>query len=159
MLQGDSLNMSRILRHSRLASMLILILFFTLSCAGNRPPTREVTSTTNIPPTTNTPVTPTIQANGTPQPTGQSGNGLQLLQLSRDPYTNSTSKHQTEVEPATYAYGLTIIAAFQAGRFRDRGASNIGWATSTDGGMTWKNGFLPGTTKLVGGRHDPITNP
>lgn len=84
---------------------------------------------------------------------------LQLLKLSSDPYTNSTSQHQTEVEPGTYAYGSTIVAAYQAGRFLDRGSSNIGWATSTDGGATWQNGFLPDTTKYVGGLYDRITDP
>ncbi|HEU0028119.1 MAG TPA: sialidase family protein [Ktedonobacterales bacterium] len=69
-----------------------------------------------------------------------------LLQLSSDPYTNTTSQHQTEVEPDTYAFGSTIVAAVQVGRFFDGGASNIGFATSTDGGKTWTDGFLPATT-------------
>jgi hypothetical protein len=85
--------------------------------------------------------------------------GVQLIQLSSDPYTDPTSQHQTEVEPGSYAYGSTIITAFQAGRFRDAGSSNIGWATSTDGGMTWQHGFLPGTTKIAGGPYDRITDP
>src|SRR5579863_4872082 len=69
-----------------------------------------------------------------------------LLQVSTDPYTNSTSQHQTEVEPDSYAFGSTIVAATQVGRFTDGGASNIGWATSTNSGATWQSGFLPGTT-------------
>ncbi len=69
-----------------------------------------------------------------------------LVQLSTDPYTNTTSQHQTEVEPDTYSSGSTIVSAFQVGRFTDGGASNIGWATSTNNGSTWTNGFLPGTT-------------
>jgi len=69
-----------------------------------------------------------------------------LVQLSSDPYTNTTSQHQTEVEPDTYSSGSTIVAAVQVGRFYDGGASNIGWATSTNGGSTWTHGFLPGTT-------------
>src|SRR5205823_3189027 len=73
------------------------------------------------------------------------------LQLSSDPYSTSTGQHQTEVEPDSYSYGSTIVATFQVGRYRDGGSSNIGWATSTDAGATWKNGFLPGTTKVVGG--------
>src|SRR5204863_7621972 len=35
---------------------------------------------------------------------------------------------------------------FQSGRIFDGGASNIGWATSTNGGKTWTRGFLPGST-------------
>jgi len=85
--------------------------------------------------------------------------GVQLLQLSSDPYANSTSQHKTEVEPSSYAYGSTIITAFQAGRFLFHGSSNIGWATSTDAGATWQHGFLPGTTKFVGGPYDRITDP
>ncbi len=81
------------------------------------------------------------------------------LQLSSDPYTTSASQHQTEVEPDSYSYGSTIVATFQVGRFRDGGSSNIGWATSTDAGTTWKNGFLPGTTKVVGGPYTRISDP
>lgn len=69
-----------------------------------------------------------------------------LVQVSSDPYTNTTSQHQTEVEPDTFSYGSTIVSAFQVGRFNDGGASNVGWTTSTNGGSTWTHGFLPGTT-------------
>ncbi|GAC1378830.1 MAG: sialidase family protein [Ktedonobacteraceae bacterium] len=72
--------------------------------------------------------------------------GGPLLQLSSDPYTNTESQHQTEVEPDSYSNGSTLVTATQVGRFTDGGSSNIGWATSTDNGTTWKNGFLPGTT-------------
>ena len=70
----------------------------------------------------------------------------QLTRLSSDPYTNPDSQHKTQVEPDTFAFGHTIVSVFQSGRFFDGGASNIGWATSTDGGETWRHGFLPGTT-------------
>src|SRR5712692_4579948 len=69
-----------------------------------------------------------------------------LLQLSSDPFTNSTSQHRTEVEPDTFASGSTIVAAFQVGRFFNGGASDIGFATSTNGGKSFTNGFLPDTT-------------
>src|ERR1700687_959428 len=70
---------------------------------------------------------------------------VQLKQLSSDPYTNSSSQHKTEVEPDTYSYGSTIVTAFQAGRFYSGGgSSNIGWATSTNSGSSWTNGFLSG---------------
>lgn len=81
------------------------------------------------------------------------------LQISSDPYTNSTSQHKTQVEPASYAYGSTIVAAFQADRFSDHGSSNIGWATSSDGGTTWQHGFLPATTVFVSGPYGRITDP
>jgi hypothetical protein len=69
-----------------------------------------------------------------------------LTQISSDPYTNSTSQHHTQVEPDTFSFGNTIVSAFQEGRFTDGGSSNVGWATSTDGGTTWTHGDLPGTT-------------
>ncbi len=87
--------------------------------------------------------------------------GVSLLQLSSDPYTNSTSQHQAEVEPDSYANGSTIVAATQVGRFTDGGSSNIGWATSTDNGTTWKSGFLPGTTVYATptGQFDRVSDP
>jgi len=69
-----------------------------------------------------------------------------LLQISSDPYTNTTSQHRTEVEPDTFSVGSTIVSAFQVGRIFDGGAANIGFATSTNGGKAWTSGFLPGTT-------------
>src|SRR5437588_8522400 len=87
--------------------------------------------------------------------------GVALLQLSSDPYTNTTSQHQTEVEPDSYSNGSTIVAVTQVGRFNDGGASNIGWATSTDNGATWQHGFLPGTTVYATppGIYDRISDP
>ena len=69
-----------------------------------------------------------------------------LTQISSDPFTNSTSQHATQVEPDTFSSGSTIVSAFQSGRFTDGGSSDIGFATSTDGGSTWTHGFLPGVT-------------
>jgi hypothetical protein len=69
-----------------------------------------------------------------------------LVQISSDPFTNSTSQHKTEVEPDTFASGSTFVSAFQVGRFFNGGASDIGFATSTNSGKSFTNGFLPGTT-------------
>jgi len=82
-----------------------------------------------------------------------------LTRLSSDPYSNSSSQHRTEVEPDTFAFGSTVVAAFQVGRFYDGGASNIGWATSANGGSTWSNGFLPGITKYAGGAYARVSDP
>lgn len=84
-----------------------------------------------------------------------------LFQISSDPYTNSTSQHQTEVEPDSYSNGSTIVSATQVGRFNDGGASNVGWATSTDNGATWHGGFLPGTTVYAtpAGSYDRVSDP
>jgi hypothetical protein len=72
--------------------------------------------------------------------------GPALSIVSEDPYTNKSSYHRTEVEPDTFAFGSTIVSAFMAGKFADPGASNFGWAVSTDAGATWTDGFLPSTT-------------
>ncbi len=69
-----------------------------------------------------------------------------LLQISSDPYTDTLGQHKTEVEPDTLSAGSTIVSAFQVGRVFNGGASNIGFATSTNAGTSWTNGFLPGTT-------------
>ncbi len=69
-----------------------------------------------------------------------------LLQLSSDTFTNPDSQHATEVEPDTFAAGSTLVSAFQVGRFSNGGASDIGFATSTNGGKSFSKGFLPGTT-------------
>jgi hypothetical protein len=77
--------------------------------------------------------------------------GASLLRISSDPFTNSTSQHATEVEPGVFAYGSTLIAAFQSGRFIDGGGSDIGYARSGNGGTTWIQGSLPGITVFNGG--------
>jgi hypothetical protein len=74
-----------------------------------------------------------------------------LTQVSADPYTDTQAQHRSEVEPDTYSFGNTIVSAFQVGRVSGGGASNIGFATSTDGGATWTRGFLPGITTNGGG--------
>src|SRR5579859_3443509 len=72
--------------------------------------------------------------------------GPNLTQVSSDPYTVGPGQHATEVEPHMLAFGNTLVAAFQTGRISPGGATDIGWATSTDGGTTWTHGFLPGLT-------------
>ena len=69
-----------------------------------------------------------------------------LRQLSSDTFTNNYSEHKTEVEPHTFAFGSTIVSAFQVARVHDGGGADVGWATSTDGGVTWLHGNLPGLT-------------
>src|SRR6478752_8427360 len=79
--------------------------------------------------------------------TGVAGANVALTQVSADPFTNSTSQHATELEPDTFAYGGTVVATFQVGRFFNGGASDIGFVRSGDGGANWDApGFLPGMT-------------
>lgn len=76
---------------------------------------------------------------------------LALTRVSTDPFTNPGSQHATEVEPDVFAFGGTVVGAYQAGRFSTGGASDIGWATSANGGNSWQHGMLPGVTKNLGG--------
>ena len=85
---------------------------------------------------------------------------IPLTQISNDTFNNSTSQHETEVEPASYAFGTTVVSVFQIGRFTDGGASDIGFSTSTNGGTTWTHGTCPGITKLEGtGTYDRASDP
>jgi len=72
-----------------------------------------------------------------------------LTQISSDPFTNPTSNHRTELEPDTFSFGSTIVSTFQVGRFFNGGSSDIGFATSTNNGARFTNGFLPGLTFQV----------
>lgn len=92
----------------------------------------------------------------------QPGNpvGANLIEISSDPYTIGPGQHATEVEPHMLANGSTLVAAFQTGRIVPGGATDIGWATSTDGGSTWSHGFLPGLTTGAGtGPYDAASDP
>jgi hypothetical protein len=85
---------------------------------------------------------------------------VSLTQISSDPFTVGPGQHATEVEPHVLANGSTLVAAFQTGRIAPGGSTDIGWATSTDGGSTWTHGFLPGLTKGEGtGPYDAASDP
>jgi hypothetical protein len=83
------------------------------------------------------------------------------LRLSRDPYTNRDSQHETEVEPDSLTVGATTVAAFQVGRRFEGGAVNIGFAVSRDDGRTWRSGLLPGLTSASRppGLHELASDP
>jgi hypothetical protein len=82
-----------------------------------------------------------------------------IHQVSSDPYTNSTSQHQTQVEPDTLSFGSIVVSAFQSGRFyAGGGASGISWVTSFDAGLTWKEGTLPGITVYNGGSYARVSD-
>src|SRR5438128_6517662 len=81
---------------------------------------------------------------------------VSLTQVSADPFTNTTSQHATELEPDTFAYGGTVVATFQVGRFFNGGASDIGVVRSGNGGASWDApGFLPGLTFNSGAASSP----
>jgi len=79
--------------------------------------------------------------------------------LSVDPYSNPDSQHETAVEPDNYAWGDTIVAAYQIGRRTAGASANIGGALSTDDGRTWRRFILPGLTVNGGGADDAASDP
>ena len=81
-----------------------------------------------------------------------------LTQLSEDTFTDTPSQHETEVEPGTFSYGSTMVSAFQVARISSGGGADIGFATSTDGGVTWTTGYLPGVTIYEGGTHSAASD-
>jgi hypothetical protein len=84
-----------------------------------------------------------------------------VMRISMDPFSNPSSQHATQVEPDAVAVGSTIVAAFQSGRLFSAGSSDIGFATSRDGGLSWLTGFLPGLSKVVqpGNPFDSVSDP
>lgn len=138
--------------HNFIVVALLFISMTGVSCASNAP--RGQSSPAPTKRDGSPAVIVTLPPAPTATPTPQT---ITPLQLSSDPY--STGQYQTQVEPGAFAFGSTIVTAFQNGRFSDEGSANIGWATSNDGGMTWKSNFLPGTTRPVGGPYDRITDP
>src|ERR671930_489732 len=71
---------------------------------------------------------------------------IPVLRIATDPFTNSTSQHKTVVEPDSFFFGSTGVAAAQAGRSTDGGASGIVFARSVDNGVSYVSGTLPGIT-------------
>src|SRR5258705_2196135 len=71
-----------------------------------------------------------------------------VAEVSHDTFANTTSQHQTEVEPDTFARSDngTLISTFQVGRFFNGGASDIGWARRDSAGASTL-GFLPSLTQ------------
>ena len=74
-------------------------------------------------------------------------------QLSRDTSTDPTTQHQTQVEPDSFAFGRTVVATYQIGRGDSGGASAIGWASSSDAGLSWRAGVLAQARERVS---DPV---
>ena len=88
------------------------------------------------------------------------------VQIGSDPFTQATcaasasTNHHANVEPDSFSYGSTIVAAYQVGRIFDGGACAIGFSTSTNNGATWASGLLPALTKYTGGgTFDRATDP
>jgi len=96
-----------------------------------------------------------------PNPRGSGSNLSNLTLVSTDPFMNPSSQHATEVEPSMTSFQTTIVATFQVGRFFVAGSSDIGLATSHNGGASWISGYLPGTTIYAqpAGTFDSVSDP
>lgn len=86
-----------------------------------------------------------------------------VRQVSRDvmgPSANIEPDTQTEpdidVDPNDAS---RVVAAVQSGRDPNGGCQAIAWATSHDGGGTWKRGNLPGVTTATGGAFARASDP
>jgi hypothetical protein len=117
------------------ASVLFAILVIVTAC-GSGSKSDQTTTQTTIPP-------PSVT----------------LTQLSADTFTNPGSQHATEVEASAFTSGSTIVSAFQVGRIFGGGASDIGFATTSNDGATWANGFLPGITVYEQGTFSAASDP
>jgi hypothetical protein len=67
-----------------------------------------------------------------------------LRVVSADRTGRAGAQHGTVAEPDSFAWGSTIVAVAQSGRYPSGGASAILWATSLDAGRSWRAGLLPG---------------
>ena len=79
------------------------------------------------------------------RPAGHRGRRLRARRATpfRDPYTNTDSQHETEVEPDSFTFGRRTVATFQVGRRFDGAATNIGYAVTENDGRTWTSGLCP----------------
>jgi hypothetical protein len=94
-----------------------------------------------------------------PQQTTTPPPPVALTRLSSDTFTNPGSQHATEVEASAFSSGSTIVSAFQVGRIFNGGASDIGFATSTDAGAQWISGPLSGLTIYEQGTFSAASDP
>ena len=93
--------------------------------------------------------------------TGGAQAAVPLTQIIADPFTNSSSQHQTAVEPDTFAFGSRLVAVSQVGRFFNGGASGIGFSTLDGSGNVVASGVLPGITfqNGNGGTFERVSDP
>jgi hypothetical protein len=66
-----------------------------------------------------------------------------LRVVSTDRTARAGAQHATVAEPDSFAWGATVVAVAQSGRYTSGGAAGIIWATSVDAGRSWRAGLLP----------------
>jgi hypothetical protein len=65
-------------------------------------------------------------------------------QISVDSITGGPGQHATQVEPDTFSFGRTVVAAFQNGRNFPGSSAAIGVSVSHNGGHSWRfRSYLP----------------
>ena len=69
-----------------------------------------------------------------------------VTKVSQDPYTNTSSFHQAELEPDTYSFGSTIVGVFQTGRFSTAAPTTSGGLRRTTTGPRGTTASFPSTT-------------
>ena len=62
--------------------------------------------------------------------------------IALDSTTVAGPQHRAIVEPSAAGDGRTVVTVFQTGRYDDGGSAAIGWATTVDGGVSWRRGIL-----------------
>lgn len=79
-----------------------------------------------------------------------------LTRVSIDTIADGVGLHQSESQSslASAKGSKTLVSAFEVGRIFDGGSSAIGWATSVNGGKSFKHGLVPATIAAGG----PSTN-
>ena len=98
------------------------------------------------------PLMPSCGSSSSPQLSPPPPPTFTLDRLSTDTFANPDGQHATELEPATFAFGSTLVTSFEVARGAGHsGGADIGFATSTDAGATWTSGFLSGLTTAMGG--------
>jgi hypothetical protein len=88
----------------------------------------------------------TVVSGAAPAAGGTAATAAQAIRLSTDRLATVGAQHATQVEPHAASVGSTVVSVFQVGRFFNGGAAAIGFATSRDGGGSWRSGILPSVT-------------
>jgi hypothetical protein len=71
-------------------------------------------------------------------------------------FINSETEPWVDVNPED---GMNLVGFFQEDRWSTGGARNVTFATSKDGGLTWRNIPAPGLTPHYGGTYERATDP
>lgn len=74
----------------------------------------------------------------------------------------SSQFNQQQAEPHLFrsrAAPAVLLAVFQEGRQVNGGSTDVGYAVSSDGGITWRHGLAPQLTLITGGPYSRASDP